>query len=75
MLREGVDVQFKSSRSQSSNCICNACFGADFVVKLSLPETKYHNGWDLETRHTDYWLCKKCSEKLAKAIEWPEGTA
>lgn len=68
MQRMGADVQFKASLSTADNCVCSACFGSGQVLKLSLPETKYHNGYDLETQHEEYWLCEKCRDKLKEAL-------
>lgn len=67
---QSVDVEFVANVSKADNCICNACFGKGQVIKIRLPDTRYHNGTDLETKYTNYWLCRSCRDKLVKALEW-----
>lgn len=40
--REPVEVDFSSSLSKADNCICNACFVDDRVIKLRLPDTHFN---------------------------------
>lgn len=70
MANEKLTVKFHSEISDASNCICDACHNVGRVIKLELPETKYHNGKRLSTKYTSYWLCFNCREKLTEALIW-----
>ena len=72
MAKTRHDVEFRSSISKSINCICNACFNTDWVIRVSLPDTHYDPAGNLQTWYEEYWLCKKCRDKLVKALEWEE---
>ena len=67
---ESLDVEFKTSMSKASNCICNACHGSGQVLSLSLPETLYFDRKHLTTEYSPYWVCRSCRDKLVKALEW-----
>lgn len=72
MTKIEFNPQFGSVISPANNCICDACHATGKVIKLVLPETKYIKGKILGTKHTPYWLCRKCRDKLVKALEWKE---
>ena len=71
-MTEKLNVSFISSISTADNCICSACHGEGKVIKLELPTTLYYNGNGLETRYKNYWVCKKCRDKLTHALYWPK---
>ena len=64
------ESKFNSSISQYNNCMCDACFDVNQVIKLEMPITKYHNGKKLTTTYHPYWLCRECRDKLVKALAW-----
>lgn len=71
MANEKLNVEFPSKISVADNCVCSACHTLGRVVKLELPETLYHNPRKgLSTEYMEYWLCRECRDKLAKALEW-----
>ena len=63
-------VKFQSELSTYDNCICNACHHIGHVIKLVVPETTYNNGGKLTTKYRPFWLCRRCRDKLVKALEW-----
>lgn len=69
---ESLEVDFRTEISTYNNCICDACHDTDTVIKIRLPETKYHNGTKLTTKYSNYWLCIKCRNKLTYALDYPE---
>lgn len=68
--REPVEVDFPSKMSKADNCICNACFTDDRVIKLMLPNTCFDRNGRKRTSYDEYWLCRDCRDKLVKALEW-----
>ncbi len=72
MENEKLEVEFKSKLSNYTNCRCNGCNGVSEVIKLELPNTCYRIDGILKTTYDNYWLCRKCRDKLAKALEWGE---
>ena len=68
--REPVEVCFPSRMSLYDNCVCNACFTDDRVIKLMLPDTHYDRSGRKQTTYDEYWLCRSCRDKLVKALEW-----
>lgn len=66
---ESLDVTFKTSMSEADNCICNACHATGRVMKLTYPTTLYYDGNHLSTKYHEFWLCEKCLEKLAFALD------
>ena len=71
-MSEKLEVQIKSKMSVTDNCFCTCCHDTGKVMKVRLPETKYHNGGKLSTTYTDYWLCAPCRTKLVHALDYPE---
>lgn len=69
---ESVEVDFDSTISQADNCLCSACHDHGYVIKVKLPKTVYASARKLRTSYEQYWLCRKCRDKLEKAIEWPK---
>ena len=65
-----LNVKFPSVISDATNCLCDACHKVGRVIKLELPETKYHNVKRLSTKYMSYWLCFNCREKLTEALIW-----
>lgn len=72
MTSERRTVLFQSTISDHDYCLCDACHGIGYVVKLKLPTTKYFDGSHLSTKHESYWLCRDCRNKLVMALEWGE---
>jgi hypothetical protein len=71
-MNDKLDVTFKTRMSKYDNCICSACHDTSTVMKVSLPNTLFHDGKKLSTRYTEYWLCAKCRTKLTHALDFPE---
>ena len=71
---EHLNVKFEATVSESDNCICNACHNGGTVMKVKLPDTKYHDGKKLTTKYREYWLCSLCRTKLRWAMDWPDDT-
>ena len=67
---EYLPVKFTGTLSTADNCLCNACHYGGYVVKLEIPETSYTNSGKLKTKYRAFWLCRKCRDKLVKALEW-----
>ncbi len=44
------DVEFRGQLSDENNCVCSACHKMGFVLKLTVPDTGYHDGKHLSTR-------------------------
>lgn len=66
-----VKVAFSSKMSSKAvNCRCHACFKEDRVIKLKLPNSNRVISGDMITCYHEYWLCRECRDKLAKALEW-----
>ena len=59
------DVEFRAHISEHNNCICSGCHKTGTVLKLTVPETKYHDGKHLSTKYHEYWICDDCAGKLA----------
>ncbi len=70
MANDYLAVVFEGELSKADNCICEACHYTSYVLKLVIPETHYTNGCKLKTKYRPYWLCRKCRDKLLKALEW-----
>ena len=70
MANERRTVLFRSTISTYENCLCDGCHGEGRVIKLEIPNTKYHNGKNLTTKVNQYWLCRDCRNKLVRALEW-----
>lgn len=70
MASKTLTVRFPAEVSTANNCMCDACHNVGKVIKLELPETKYHDGKRLSTEYTNYWLCFNCREKLTNALIW-----
>ena len=64
-----LDVDFTAFKSNYDNCSCDCCHGLSKVIKLRIPETKYHDGGPLRSKHHNWWMCKECWNKLVKAVE------
>lgn len=60
------DVEFRGHISDTNSCVCSGCHKTDFVLKLTVPETKYHDGKRLSTKYHEYWICDDCAGKLAR---------
>ena len=71
-MTDKCDVTFKSKMSKSEYCFCTACHDTGWVMKVTLPETRYFDGNRLTTKYHEYWLCAKCRTKLTHALDWPE---
>lgn len=39
------------------------------VLKLTVPETKYHDGKHLSTKYHGYWMCVDCVAKVARCFD------
>lgn len=65
------NIFIKADISKETNCTCDMCFCGSRVIKLLLPETKFHNGKDVSTVHHQIWMCESCRDKLVKAISIP----
>ena len=70
MESERKTVFFESTISDHNYCMCDACHGIGYVVKLELPRTRYYDGSHLSVKYHTYWLCRDCRDKLVKALEW-----
>lgn len=70
MRNDYLTVAFKGELSTANNCLCNACHFGGYVVKLEIPVTCYTNRGKLKTKYHPFWLCRKCRDKLVKALEW-----
>lgn len=70
-----LEVEVESAVSSASNCLCDFCHRPDYVIKLSIPSTLYHNGYKLTTSYRQMWICESCRDKLRAAIdlEYPKG--
>ena len=66
------EVKFTTTVSEADNCICNACHATGHVMKLTYPETSYHDGKKLTTKYHEFWLCAPCRTKLVHALDWPD---
>ena len=62
------DVEFRGHISDANNCVCSGCHKMDFVFKLTVPETGYHDGEHLSTKYREYWMCDDCVTKLAQCF-------
>ena len=62
------NVEFRGQLSDADNCVCSGCHKTDFVLKLTVPETKYHDGKRLSTKYHEYWMCDDCVTKLAQCF-------
>lgn len=60
------DVEFRGHISDTDNCVCSGCHKTGFVLKLTVPDTGYHDGKRLSTKYHEYWICDDCVEKLAR---------
>lgn len=60
------DVEFRGHISDTDNCVCSGCHKMGVVLKLTVPETGYHDGKRLSTKYHEYWICDDCIEKLAR---------
>ena len=69
-----LDVYFPAEMSRYSNCICDMCFKTDYVIKMKLPCTRYHNNRALSTKYSETWICESCRDKLVEALkmEYPQ---
>ena len=66
---EKCEVSFPAEISACDNCICSACHDIGKVVRLKVPRTYYgDDGQTLITRYSNYWLCRKCTEKLVQRL-------
>lgn len=64
-----LDVRVTAEMSRYSNCCCDMCFKLDYVIKVKLPCTRYHNFKALSTKYSEMWICESCRDKLVKALE------
>lgn len=69
---EHLNVKFEAHISEGNNCICNACHNGGSVMKVKLPDTRYHDRKKLSTKYREYWLCCKCKTKLRWVMDWPD---
>lgn len=69
------NVTVSRTMSASEYCICDFCHRTGRVLKLVIPDTKYHNGYHLTTLYKQMWICESCRDKLRAAIdlEYPKG--
>lgn len=68
--RTPVKVAFSSKMSsKAGNCRCHACTKEGRVIKLKLPTTYIFLSGNIGTCYGEYWLCRECRDKLAKALE------
>lgn len=66
------EVYVNALLSAGTNCICDMCHATGRVVKVLMPETKYHNGSTfLHTVYSNLWMCESCRDKLLAAISKP----
>ena len=72
MASDRRNVMFPSCISTYNNCVCDACHGMGYVIKVDMPKTQYFDGKRLTTRTREYWLCRECRDKLVKALEWED---
>ena len=63
------DVEFHAHISEQNNCICSGCRKTGTVLKLTVPETKYHDGKHLSTKYHGYWMCVDCVAKVARCFD------
>lgn len=63
------DVEFPSTVSEHSSCLCDCCHGTGKVVKLRVPGTYYYDGRYLSTRYHSLWVCRECAGKLIEALK------
>jgi hypothetical protein len=69
MTKDKLDVDFVAVKSNHDNCSCDCCHGLGKVIKMRIPEAKYHDGNGLTTKYHNWWMCEECWEKLIKAVE------
>lgn len=62
------NVEFRGQLSDENNCVCSGCHKMGFVLKLTVPDTGYHDGERLSTKYRGYWICDDCVEKLAQCF-------
>ncbi len=62
------DVEFRGQLSDKNTCFSPACHKMGFVLKLTVPDTGYHDGKHLSTKYHEYWVCDDCVEKLAQCF-------
>ena len=65
------NIIIDSVMSSYCNCCCDMCFKTDYVIKVNIPHTKYHDGFRLTTKYSPLWICESCRDKLVKAISLP----
>lgn len=65
------NIRITSIMSSYFNCCCDLCFKTDYVIKVDIPRTKYHDGRHLTTFHKPMWICETCRDKLVKALSLP----
>ena len=63
------DVEFRAHISEQNNCVCSGCRKTGTVLKLTVPETKYHDGKHLSTKYHGYWMCVDCVAKVARCFD------
>lgn len=63
------DVEFRGHISDTNNCVCSGCHKMDFVLKLTVPDTGYHDGERLSTKYHEYWMCVDCVAKVARCSD------
>ena len=65
------NIRITSVMSSYYNCCCDMCFKTDYVIKVEIPHTLYHDGRRLTTKYSPLWICESCRDKLVKAISLP----
>lgn len=70
-----LEVEVRGNISCTASCICDFCHRTGVVLKLVIPDTKYHDGYHLTTLYRQKWICESCRDKLRTAIdlEYPKG--
>lgn len=66
-----IDVEVRAVASTHNHCVYDMCYALDYVVKVAIPETKYHDGKTPTTKYKPLWMCKECRDKFIKAISNP----
>jgi hypothetical protein len=69
-----LDVDFTAFKSNYDNCSCDCCHGLSKVIKLRIPETKYHEGIlkERKKRMEKLKVCALCG-KPAIIEKWSSG--
>lgn len=69
MKNDFLPVMIRSEIRNATNCLCDFCHRTGRIIKVTLPTTKYHDGYKLSTKYKGVWICESCRDQLKKALE------